>query len=209
MFQLTPAEKEWDYFRIIADYNPFVPSRTKALLYGEEAPTSELVRTIENLQNMGASLVAVPCNSAHGWYDGVSEFIKIPWLNLIKVTANAVKKRNIEGVLVIGAYVPVEKRLYDKYLDDTEYLNDSKYTKVYQLIEELKSDGDRIEIKKKFSDILKPYKNKIDGVVIACTELSMLFGMDEPEWNGFQVIDSTNEYAKKCVEICKGGDRNG
>jgi len=37
----------------------------------------------------------------------------------------------------------------------------------------------------------------------------MLFDMDELEWNSFQIVDSTNEYAKKCVEICKGGKNNG
>lgn len=204
IIQLTPAEKEWDYFRIIADYNPFIPSRTRALLYGEESPASELVRTIEGLKESGANVVAVPCNSAHGWYNEVSQFIKVPWLNMIEITANAVKQQKVENVIVIGAYVTVKKRLYDKYLDNTIYLKKHEYKRLFKLIEQLKLSYSHMGIKKKLFHLLEEYRNNADGVLIACTEPSMLFGADETEWNGFKIVDSTNEYAKKCVSICKG-----
>jgi aspartate racemase len=203
VLQLTPAKKEWEYFRIVADYNTFVPSRTRALLYGEKSPTSEIIRTIENLENMGANLVAIPCNSVHGWYDEVLRCIKLYWLNLIETTANTVKQRKIERVLVLGNYVTIKKRLYDKYLDNTIYLKNWEYERLYQLIEQLKLNENNDEIKKELYFLIKSYNTKVEGIIIACTELSMLFGLNESEWKGFQIINSTDEYAKQCVEICK------
>jgi len=208
VLQFTPAEKEWDYFRIFADYNTQIPSRTRAMLYGEASPANEMIRTINELTIAGADVVAVPCNSAHGWYEEVSKEIMTPWLNLIEVTADAVKQRNINKALIVSAYVPATKKMYDKYLN-TVYPTDEERKEIYQLIERLKLNESATVIKKEFYNIISHYKDEVDGIVIACTEPSMLFAMDELEWKSFQVVDSTNEYAKKCVEICKGGNNNG
>lgn len=204
LLQFTPAEKEWDYFRIFADYNVFIPSRTRALLYGETSPAPELIKTINGLERMGVDLVAVPCNSGHGWYGEVVSKIKVPWLNLIETTAEAVERRNVSSTLIISAYVPAKKKLYDRYLENTIYLKEKEQKKLYKLIELLKLDSHREPIKNELYKIIEPYKTKVDGIIIACTEPSMLFGMDEKEWEGFQVVDSTNEYAKRCVELCMG-----
>jgi len=204
VLQLTPAKKEWDHFRMFADYNVFIPSRTRSLLYGEESPAPKMIETINGLEKAGADLIAVPCNSGHGWYEEVSKQINIPWLNLIEVTSEAAKKRGVDKPLVVGAYVTVTKQVYDKYLDNVIYLTESEREKVYDIIERLKIDEDKDVIKKEFYEIVKPYKDKVDGIIIACTEPSMLFDINETEWKSFQIIDSTNEYAKRCVEVCKG-----
>ena len=204
VLQLTPAKKEWDHFRMIADYNVFIPSRTRALLYGESSPAPKMIETINGLEKAGADLVAVPCNSGHGWYDEVSRSVGIPWLNLIEVTADAVKQRDVKSTLIISAYVPVTLKLYDKYLDNIIYLKENERQVVYQLIEQLKLNKNRDVIKKKLYDVVSSYEDKVDAIIIACTEPSMLFDIDEKVWNSFEVIDSTNEYAKRCVEICKG-----
>jgi len=204
VLQLTPVEKEWDHFRMIADYNVFIPSRTRALLYGESSPAPRMIDTINGLEKAGVDLVAVPCNSGHGWYDEVSSRIGIPWLNLIEVTADVVKQRDVERALVISAYVPVALKLYDKYLDNIVYLKESERQIVYHLIEQLKLNKSRTVIKKRLYDVVSPYEDIVDAIVIACTEPSMLFDIGEKKWGSFELIDSTNEYAKRCVEICKG-----
>ena len=203
VLELTPAKKEWDYFRMFVDFNMSIPSRTRALLYGETSPAPEMIKTINNLEKMGADLIAVPCNSAHGWYEEVSKHINIPWLNLIRVTSGAVKQQKMNKVLVISAYVPATLKLYDDYLNAI-YPTELERKAIYQLIERLKLGESPEIIKKEFFWVISHYRNKVDGIVIACTEPSMLFGINETNWNGFQIVDSTNEYAKKCVEICKG-----
>jgi len=201
LLQFTPAKKEWEYFRILADYNVFIPSRTRALLYGETSPKYELIRTINNLQKMGADFIAVPCNSGHGWYDEVASNISVPWINLIESTSDTVKEQGIDSALIISAYVPKKLKLYDKYIK-TKYLNNEDQQEVYKLIERLKLDENRLSIKYKLYNIVEKYD--ADGIVIACTEPSMLFDSNEKSFGKFKLVDSTSEYAKKCVKLCMG-----
>jgi len=203
VLEFTDAEKEWDNFRMLVDYNVFIPSRTRALLYGETSPKQEIINTINGLEKMGADMIAVPCNSAHGWYEEVSDNINLHWLNIIQVTSDAVKKRHIDKALIISAYVPYAKKLYDKFID-TVYPTKQEQESIYKLIERLKLGESPVIIKRDFHDIIYQYEDKVDGIVIACTEPSMLFRKDEYVFNGFKIVDSTNEYAKKCVEIIKG-----
>jgi len=203
VLQLTPAKDEWEHFPMIADFNTQIPSRTRSLLYNEESPAPKIIQTIGNLQTMGVDLVAVPCNSAHGWYEEVSGYISIPWLNMIKITSDVVKSFKVESILVVGAYVTVVKKLYDKYLDNTVYMDSREYKKLFELIAKLKVGADKNDVKQKLRNLTNKYRGEAEGILIACTEPSMLFGIDEKYWNGFRIIDSTNEYAKKCVEICK------
>lgn len=200
---LTDAKKEWDQFPMIAYYNTQIPSRTRALLYGESSPAPKLIDTINTLKKAKADFIAVPCNSSHGWYDEVSKKIDIDWLNIIRVTSEAVKRERVKKALVIGAYVPTKLKLYNKYLENVVYPKKSEMDVVYQLIEKLKINEDRKKIKKEFWNLLEHYRGDVDGIVIACTEPSMMFDINEKRFGPFKIIDSTHEYAKKCVDMCK------
>lgn len=204
ILELTPAPKEWDHIRMLVDYNIHIPSRTRSLLYGEASPAPMMIESIRGLRKAGASMVAIPCNSAHYWYDEVSRELEIPWLNLIEITADAVKEKTAQSVLILGAYVTTENRLYDKYLENTTYLNEKEVNKFLVLIERLKLDESKVEIRHEFARLLSPYADQVDAIVLACTEPSMLFENKEEIFESFAIVDSTHEYAKKCVELFKG-----
>lgn len=202
LLTITNAKKEWDQFPFIANFNTQIPSRTRALLYGEASPAPKLIETIKVLEKANTDLIAVPCNSGHGWYEEVSKEINLEWLNIIKITSEAAKKRNIEKALVISAYVPAKLKLYDKYLDNVVYLDEPEMNRIYKLIERLKVNENKEEIKSDLWNVVDHYSSKVDGIIIACTEPSMLFKGGETTFGSFQIVDSTQEYAKKCVEIC-------
>ena len=67
----THAKKDWEHLRILIDSNVKIPSRTRAILYGEESPAPAMVKSINNLTRIGADFVVVPCNSAHYFYKEV------------------------------------------------------------------------------------------------------------------------------------------
>jgi len=194
IIELTGAKKEWDNPNIIVHYNPTIPSRTRALLYGEESPADGTINCINNLTKLGVKRVYIPCNSMHYWYKEVSRKISIPWVNLLKSIKADGKS------LILGAYATIKMGLYDKYLD-TIYLSRLDEKKVYNLIEMLKVNETQI-IKKELHKILKNYC--ADNIILACTELSMAFSLDEKEFGGKNLIDSTTEYASRFVLDVKG-----
>ena len=83
ILRLTDAKKDSDHLRIIIDNNVDIPSRTRALLYGEESPTKVIHCACLNLKSFGCDYIAVPCNSAHAFFDDVTFGGNIPWVNMI------------------------------------------------------------------------------------------------------------------------------
>lgn len=204
ILELTPAPKEWDHIRIKVDYNITIPSRTRCLLYDEPSPLAGIIDTVNGLARAGSDLVAVPCNSAHYWYKAAQSELEIPWLNIIEITAQRVQELGIQRPLIAGAYVTVTQRIYDEFLEGTCYLSEPEMNRLFRMIERLKLGECRQAVKRDFLDLIAPYQDKVDGLVLACTEPSMLFDSDERSVGSLRIIDSMHEYAKRCVELFKG-----
>lgn len=200
--ELTPAKKDWEHLRILIDNNVKIPSRTRAVLYNEESPVTGMIESINGLAYIGADFVVVPCNSAHYFYDEVVTNIKIPWLNIIKVTSNKVKNMGKHRPLILGGYVTTNKRLYNIFVPGSVYLSAEENRIIEGMIEEIKltsklSDESRNKLKM----IISKEKENIDCVVLACTELPMVF--NENELYGIDVVNSSLEYVKKIIEFAK------
>jgi aspartate racemase len=195
----TNAKKDWDHLRIIIDNNVDIPSRTRALLYGEESPVVAMRKACFGLMDIGCDYIAVPCNSAHDFFDDVVRDDEIPWINMIEVISNEL--RNFENVLILGGYTTITKKTYDKYLNNTIYLQDNDM--VYEIIEDAKinnTDYDRlVEL---YSRIKKA---DVKCVLLACTELPIILN----ELNiSCETIDGNEVYIKKLIKMCGGKVKN-
>lgn len=197
----TPANKDWEHLRILIDSNTKIPSRTRAILYDEDSPAPMMVESINMLSRAGADFVAVPCNSAHYFYDDVTPFIEIPWLNMIDITSKKVLK-SWKRPLILGGYVTVEKRLYSKYIPEAVYPSEPWDTFIIDVIEEIKLTS-KLSLPKKqqFRQLIDRYRNEIDSVILACTEISLINRYKS--MYGLQVVDSGLEYADEVVRYAK------
>ena len=80
VYDQTNAEKDWDHVRLVVDSNPHVPSRSRAILYGETSPLEGMIDSCLKLQNYPVDLIVIPCNSAHFWIEEVKQKVKHPSL---------------------------------------------------------------------------------------------------------------------------------
>ena len=193
----NPVKKEWDHLRIIIDSNVKIPSRTRSILYNETSPVPGMIESINMLANAGADFVVVPCNSAHYFYDQVCSHINIPWLSLIKITAQKAIELESRSALIIGGHVTVSKRIYDRYLSSAVYLSDRDNQTIAEIINEIKKTnclGQRS--RNKFEGVLK--NNPADAIVLACTELPIVYS--EESLLGIPLINSNLEYARAVVK---------
>jgi len=188
---LTPAKKDWEQLRILVDCNVKIPSRTRHILYKEESPIEGMVESIEKLRQQGADIIAVPCNSAHYFYNAVDAQISVPWIHMIEVTAKA-----IQGVfrrpLVIGGYITTNKRTYDPYVANAVYPQGEDEGKVYGIIEALKQLGKpSASVMEDANELVERYKqsHSVDGLILACTELTL--AINGEIFAGVPVIDSS------------------
>lgn len=199
IYKSTPDVRvDSDHIRIISDINVKIPSRTRSVLLGEESPSAQMIKSIEGLAAIGASYVAVPCNSAHYFYNEVSPQLPIKWINMLETVSDRVRQLGGSNVLILGGYVTVTKKIYDQHLDQTCYLKPDENEAVYRLIEDLKLSKGNYE--KSVMEIIQYCKNKkVDTVVLACTELTEV--IDLFEGNDLIIVDSNLVYAESLIEL--------
>jgi len=204
ILNLTPAKKDWEHLHILIDNNVKLPSRTRAILHNETSPAPGIIESIDKLASIGANFVAVPCNSAHYFYDQVVQKIKIPWLNMIEITSKQALKLG-KKPLILGGYATIEKKLYNKYISEARYLSEKGNEFVYRAIEEIKltallSKNTKNRLEKIIKDNIE--KQGIDCLLFACTELPIVY--KEKTLYGLPIIDSSLEYAKETIKFAKG-----
>lgn len=94
LVRLAPFEKDQEHPRILIDSNPSVPDRTKAILGQGSPPTSVIVETGKNLQRAGADFLAMPCVTAHHFYDDIQAALDIPLIHMILEAAKFYQKHH-------------------------------------------------------------------------------------------------------------------
>ena len=82
----TPAEKDQDHIRVIADINPKAPDRNTP---GSQAG-GVLAEMAGALRGAGAEVLAMPCNTAHAHADLIQRASGLPLVDMIDRTQFAV-----------------------------------------------------------------------------------------------------------------------
>lgn len=187
--------------RMIIDSNVNIPSRTRAVLYKEKSPAEGVIESINNLAEIGADFVVLPCNSVHYWYNEIIPKIKINWLNMIELITNRVKVMGFSKPLILGGYVTIARELYSEYIPDAQYLEPSGNDIIYRAITEIKNAGDIETLtRERLHEQLSWVEKKLDCdiILLACTELtkSVVRFFDFPVISsGYVYADETLRYA--------------
>jgi aspartate racemase len=69
---------------------PHIPDRSKAMLEAGEDPLPAMLDGLDMLNRNGVELIAIPCNSAHHWYDEMRRHSKAPILHIAETCVAAV-----------------------------------------------------------------------------------------------------------------------
>jgi len=68
------------------------------------SPLPQLLNGIEKLNAAGASHIAIPCNTAHHWYDALSRASDAPILHIVEATLARIAERAPTRVGVIATH---------------------------------------------------------------------------------------------------------
>jgi aspartate racemase len=72
LIALTPALTDQDHVPVLIASVPQIPPRVPAILGDAASPLPALVAARDRLVAGGATLIAMPCNTAHHWYDALA-----------------------------------------------------------------------------------------------------------------------------------------
>jgi aspartate racemase len=76
------------------------PGRTGALLEGGESPVPHLTAFARLLEQSGADALFIVCNTAHAWHAEVQRALRIPWVHLMELVADAVRAQHPAGTRI-------------------------------------------------------------------------------------------------------------
>ncbi len=113
----TDAAADQEHPRVVVDSNTDIPDRTAALLHGGADPVPELVKSAKRLAAMGADVLIMPCNTAHGFYGAVAAAVDIPVLHMIELTRDALRARGVKTAGLLATDGTVQTGVYQKTFD--------------------------------------------------------------------------------------------
>ena len=87
LVRLTPAERDQDHVPLVVVSDPRVPDRVGPILRGEgESPLAAMQAGVRRLERAGALCVAIPCHTAHAWYEPLAAATPLPILHIVDAT---------------------------------------------------------------------------------------------------------------------------
>ncbi len=115
----TPASIDQEHLRIIVVNDPTIPDRTKHLLDGGESPLPALLRAARTLENCGAGLIAIPCNTAHAYFSEIIAAVQVPVLHIVAETVRELERQLDSGggpVGILSTRATLKLDLYQREL---------------------------------------------------------------------------------------------
>lgn len=196
----TPADRDQDHLRMVVVSDPTVPDRTAAILEDGPSPVEPLRENARALEREGATLVAVPCNTFHYFYDDVQAAVTVPIVHMIRVVARHLERRGVERVGLLATTGTIRARVYHDALDGTgvEVVEPRDPDAVMDAIYDIKAgerDGPRAALSGACDRLLS---RGASTVVAGCTEIPLVLD-DHPS-----VVDPMSVMASVCVERLTG-----
>lgn len=210
----TDASCDQEHLHVLINSYPAVPDRTACLLGRGEDPTPVLIDMAQSLEHSGADLLIMACNTANAFIDRITQNIHIPLLNWVdEAIARLLEQepalRRIgllatDGTLISGLYQQAcAKRGLQALVPDAlqqQLVMRAIYgpmgikagtTRLADISLTIKKIGESLQV------------NGADLVLLACTELSFLYGSSHLNWS-FPIADAAQLVAERVV-IHAGG----
>lgn len=200
----TQASQDQDHIPFLVACLPQIPNRMDALLRGGPSPSDAMVDGIERLVAGGADLIAIPCNTAHAWYEELAARAPVPILHIVHAVLDALRDRGIErgpigllateGTIKADIYQSVlrEQGLACRLPSDAAPVDAGIYdVKVGRLTE------GRIGLASVARGMLD---QGCTAIILGCTEISVALG-DEAEFRE-TTVDASAALARMALKRC-------
>lgn len=135
----------------------------------------------ENLEAAGAELIVLCANSAHLMIEPLTNKIKIPFINIATVVAEAIHAQNFKKVGLLGTVYTMGSDLYPKELKKygieciTPEKQDTRDFIQRTLRDELGKGIVRPETKRHYISIIDELIDRgAEGIILGCTEIPLI-----------------------------------
>ena len=111
----TPAQCDQDHLDIVISSRATTPDRTAYILGESEAdPFAQMERDAKMLVEYGATVLAIPCNTAHYFYDQLARSLPVPILNMVRLTVQHAKADGCTKLGILATSGTVDSNTYQR-----------------------------------------------------------------------------------------------
>lgn len=183
----------------IPDRSDYIVKTTESLK--AENPFPELCRGVIALKSMGASVIVMPCNTAHFWSEQLTKNTGIKILHIADAVIEQLRSRlKLTDKKVVGLLATtgtLQSKIYQNKLNKSGWKtiepDETDQVNIMQAIRAVKA-GDREAAKAIFLEQIEKLKNQgAESIVLGCTELPAVLD-DTPD-----LIDCNSALAHRCV----------
>jgi aspartate racemase len=123
LVQLTPAATDQDHIPVLLRNDPRIPDRSNARLYGGPDPLPAMKEGMLFLASAGATCIAIPCNTAHLWFEALRQSVDVPVLHIVDAVIQDLRRQGVHDgkVGVMGTPATLELALYQDALARAGY----------------------------------------------------------------------------------------
>ena len=180
--------------------DPTIPKRVEYIL-GEnsESPLGALIDTAVKLEEMGAEIIAMPCVTAHFFYEKISASVSVPVINMLDETVRYLKIKGINSAGILATRATIKSAIVQAALEKAgieAVLPKEEENEIISrvIFEEIKK-GQKADTDSLLGVMDSLIERGAGKCLIACTDLSVCFYEREDE----RYVDMMKLLAAACV----------
>jgi len=201
----TPANDDADHVPVLILSDPRIPPRPPAILGNGESPLPAMLARRNRLIAAGATVLAMPCNTAHFWFDQLTGDCPVPFISIVEAACAEVSARAAPGATVglIATGATLAAHIYDSPLAAQGFRPlmpdaDTMANIVLPAIVRVKQ-GDAMQGGRMLAPVVMRLREEGAGVVLlACTETPLALDAIDSDLRE-HCIDTTAALARACV----------
>ncbi len=203
--EFTEIEVEQEHLEIMLYSAPGIPDRTSYILDNTKpSPVPGIIRVGKELANAGCEVIAIPCVTAHHFFDEFSSSIDADIISMTRETALELKKQGIKAAGIMATDGTVKTGILENELVKegiTPVLPSKEAQRgVMELIYYCVKSGNPLDLEK-FREISAELReNGAEVIILGCTELSLF----RRENIGGGYLDVLEVLASRSIERCGG-----
>lgn len=200
------AHQDQDYLNYILVNHATVPDRTAYILDNSKPnPYDDLAEDIQQQAQLKPDFFALPCNTAHYFYDDLQKLTDIPILHMPREAVNTIHEKypTAKKVGLLATHGTIADHVYENEIKKAGYEfvgpTDSIQAKVDQLIYTDIKEHNYVD-HQLFHGLVKTMINEFecDVVILGCTELSL--AQEREPIEAMPIIDGQIVLVEKTLE---------
>ena len=202
---LTPAGCDQHHIPLVLCNDPRVPDRSAARLNQGDDPLAAMVVGIRRLEGAGARLIAIPCNTAHLWYEQLARQARVPLLHIVVAVCDDLARLGVRGARIglMGTPATLELGLYQGPLTVRGHTviepDEQERRLCVEAIAAVKGNRPEAAFAPATACIARLVARGADAIVLGCTELPLAVPHAQRSALGVVLTDSIDALARAAI----------